>query len=139
PSVVAEPLAVFDPVTWKRTVIPGVGLAAASRTVAVTQCCVPTGFVAAAGVRTSVAGGPTPTGVQSENSDVLFSGSVAVVVMTLPSGFAKVYEKVAFPVPFVVTFRTARKVWPSPKPEGSQVWLPKNSSRYVVLSLLEIV
>src|SRR2546429_72576 len=39
--------------------MPGVGWAFASVTVAVTQCCVPTVFVSAFGVRTSAAGGPT--------------------------------------------------------------------------------
>ena len=40
--------------------IPGVGCAFASVTVAVTQCCVPTVFVAAGGVRTKNAGVPAP-------------------------------------------------------------------------------
>src|SRR5882672_7649903 len=44
------------PVTVNLTVIPARGLPTASRTVAVTQCWVPTGFVAAAGGSVRVAG-----------------------------------------------------------------------------------
>ena len=40
------------------TVTPGTGFWKASFTVAVTQCCAPTTFVAAGGVRVSVAGSP---------------------------------------------------------------------------------
>jgi hypothetical protein len=43
--------------TEKRTVTPGTGLPDASFTVAVTQCCVPTGLAAVSGVSVSVAGG----------------------------------------------------------------------------------
>jgi hypothetical protein len=57
-SVVAEPLVVTAPVTAKRTGTPGVGFPKASVTVAVTQCWVSTGSVAAGGVSVSVAGGP---------------------------------------------------------------------------------
>lgn len=39
-----------DPVTVKRTVMPGVGLPAASSTVAVTQCWVETSLVSAVGL-----------------------------------------------------------------------------------------
>ena len=56
--MVWEPLAVTDPVTVKRTVTSGVGVLAASFTVAVTQCCEPTMFVAVFGASVSAAGGP---------------------------------------------------------------------------------
>src|SRR3989442_10657498 len=46
------------PRTLKTTVMPEAGLPRTSLTVAVTQCCAPTIFVAAAGVRTRVFGAP---------------------------------------------------------------------------------
>jgi hypothetical protein len=47
--VVCEPFAVFAPVTENRTTLPALGVPALSLTVAVTQCCEPTVFVAVAG------------------------------------------------------------------------------------------
>jgi hypothetical protein len=42
-------------------------------------------------------------------------------------------EKVAMPVPSVVTVMKPRKNWPWPNPDGSQELLAKNSIVYVVL------
>ena len=56
--VLLEPLVFTEPVTEKRTVTPATGAPAAFVTVAVTQCCVPTGFVAAFGLSVSFAGPP---------------------------------------------------------------------------------
>jgi len=56
--VVHDPEVDTEPVTVKRTTISRTGLPPASVTVAVTVWLVPTGFVAAAGERTSVAGAP---------------------------------------------------------------------------------
>src|SRR6266850_4088914 len=89
-SVVPDPLVGFEPVTVKRTVTPGTGRPIASFTVAVTQCCVPTGFVAAAGVSVSVAGGPAEHGVPA-------------------AGVLRYDEKSIFPCPST----------PSPLPEPS--------------------
>jgi hypothetical protein len=58
---VSVPLAVFEPVTEKTTVMPGVGLPNRSVTVAVTQCCVSTSFTAVGGARITLAGGPGST------------------------------------------------------------------------------
>ena len=52
------PLAVFAPVTENRTVTPGTGRPAKSRTVAVTVCGLPTVFMAVAGVSVIVYGAP---------------------------------------------------------------------------------
>jgi len=67
--VISEPVVVTEPVTVKRTVTSGVGFPEASSTVAVTQCCVPTWFVAAAGVRLSVAGGPMELNLATKTSE----------------------------------------------------------------------
>jgi hypothetical protein len=54
--VVFDPFAVTAPVTENLTVTPTAGFPNASLTVAVTQCCAPTVFVAVAGESVSVAG-----------------------------------------------------------------------------------
>jgi hypothetical protein len=59
--VTTAPLPVPTPDTEKRTVPPGVGFPNWSTTCAITQCCVPSGFVSVAGVSVSVAGGPGMT------------------------------------------------------------------------------
>ena len=51
----------MDGVTEKTTTTPLTGFPKASVTVAVTQCSVSTGFVAALGSRSSLAGGPAVT------------------------------------------------------------------------------
>jgi len=53
---------VTESVTEKRTVTPAAGFPKASLTVAVTQCCSPALFVAAAGDSVTVAGAPDVTG-----------------------------------------------------------------------------
>ena len=58
-----DPLVMTEPVTVKRTVTPGCGTPTALVTVAVTQCCVSTGFVAVAGSSVSVVAGPPEHGV----------------------------------------------------------------------------
>ena len=75
-----------------------------------------------------------------ENSEVLPFESVAVAVTTSPAGMAaSVTEKLALPKLSVVTVVSPMNVSPSPKPEGSPVWLRKNSmvnvSSGVLLSL----
>ena len=70
------------------------------------------------------------------NSEVLPAGSVAVAVTTLPAGSAKALLKLALPLASVVALTAPRKVWPSPKPEGSQLGLEKNSILNVVLAWL---
>src|SRR5829696_5158664 len=54
--VVAVPLMLTEPLTWKRTTTFGTGFPDASCTVAVTQCSESTGFVAVGGFKVSVAG-----------------------------------------------------------------------------------
>lgn len=73
--------------------------------------------------------GPGPLGcLHSENSEVLFAGSVAVAVTESVGETAgeELNVKLAFPLPSVVTLVEPRKVCPSPKPEGSQLGLEKN-------------
>jgi hypothetical protein len=60
---VTDPLVLTDPVTVKRTVTSGTGRPIASVTVAVTQCCVPTGLVALGGLSVRLAGAPAEHGV----------------------------------------------------------------------------
>jgi hypothetical protein len=51
---------------------------------------------------------------------------VAVAVTTFPVNTDVTTLKVALPLSLVVTVLLRRKVSPSPKPEGSFVWLEKN-------------
>src|SRR4051794_30299209 len=77
--------------------------------------------------------------VTAENSDVLPAASVAVAVTTRPvaTPTGKLTENAALPLPSVLTAVKPRKVWPSPKPDGSAASLAKNSSRKpVVLGVL---
>lgn len=70
------------------------------------------------------------TSEQFENSDVLFSGSVAVEVMTSPTPAPpELNVNVAVPVASVVTSIVPMNSSPSPKPDGSHAALAKNSIR----------
>ena len=70
----------------------------------------------------------TLSGLQFEKAEVLFAGSVAVAVTTLPSATLVANEALmfAFPVPSVVVVAEPRKICPSPVPDGSQLSLMKN-------------
>ena len=63
--------------------------------------------------------------MQFENSEVLPLGSVAVAVSTFPAGTptANIALMLALQLLSVVTVVEPRKVWPSPRPEGSQIEL----------------
>jgi hypothetical protein len=61
-----------------------------------------------------------------ETSEVLPEALVAVAVTTFPVNTDVTTLKVALPLSLVVTVLLRRKVSPSPKPEGSFVWLEKN-------------
>ena len=76
-----------------------------------------------------------------ENSEVSRFGPIAVAVMNWPCGTAveKVTAKLAPPLSSVVTVVEPSGVWPSPKPEGSQAVLEKNSSSNCVLGVLSSV
>ena len=81
-----------------------------------------------------------------ENSEVSTgsleaSSLVAVAVTTVcPKGSGNISgPKLALQFPSVVTFVEPRNAWPSPKPDGSQDWLEKNSSRYIELATLSRV
>ena len=89
PTVTLSPLVATEPVTEKRTVIPGVGLPKRSVTVAVTQCSSPTTFVAVFSLRTSVAGGPgsyvfvaMPVGSPTSGWLLPFASTTALIVST---------------------------------------------------------
>src|SRR5438105_2332756 len=88
--------------------------------------------------RVRLAGGAGVACRHWENSEVSLPGLVAVAVMNWPgvTEAGSVTLKVALPSAPVVAMVKPRKVWPSPKPEGSQVGLPKNSMRKVVLAVL---
>ena len=85
-----------------------------------------------------VGDGAAITSIHSENSDVLLFGSVAVAVMKWPTGTVsgKVTEKLASPLPLVVTSVEPRKFSPSPYPVGSDDASEKNSSLNSVLAML---
>ena len=90
------------------------------------------------GVAVGVGVGVEPKSEQRANSEVLPFGSVAVAVMKLPEGIAigKVTAKLARQPPFVVTVAEPMSISPSPKPEGSQAALEKNSIVNVMLGVL---
>lgn len=90
------------------------------------------------GVAVGVGVGVEPKSEQRANSEVLPFGSVAVAVMKLPEGIAigKVTAKLATQPPFVVTVAEPMSISPSPKPEGSQAALEKNSIVNVMLGVL---
>jgi hypothetical protein len=81
-----------------------------------------------------------------ENSEDLIglpppSNLVAVAATALwPVGSGNIMgPKLALQLPFVITFVEPRKACPSPKPDGSQTTLEKNSSRKFVLATLSKV
>jgi hypothetical protein len=78
-----------------------------------------------------------PTGAQFENSEVFPSGSVAVAVRNCPTltGGRSLKEKLASPLPSVVTFLVPRNIWPSPYPYPSHALLAKNWTRKVVFGV----
>jgi hypothetical protein len=90
------------------------------------------------GVAVGVGVGVEPKSEQRANSEVLPFGSVAVAVMKLPERIAigKVTAKLARQPPFVVTVVEPMSISPSPKPEGSQAALEKNSIVNVMLGVL---
>src|SRR5579884_2142846 len=66
---------------------------------------------------------------QPENSDVLPAGSVAVAVITSPTGTSStVRENVPIPSAWVATAKCARNVVPWPFPDGSHKGLAKSST-----------
>src|SRR5437016_8382334 len=75
---------------------------------------------------------------QAENSEVLLSRSVAVAMMTGPTGVTPliVTEKAALPAASVVTLVAPRNCRPSPLPLASHDGLAKNSTRYCELGAL---
>ena len=83
-------------------------------------------------------GGQGSTVRQAENSDVLFAGSVAVAVITLPTdtGTGRMAVNPFEQLPSVVTILSPRYVCPSPFPVGSQEGLAKNWIRKTVFALL---
>ena len=66
-----------DPLTVNRTVTPWSGRSAAVRTVTVTVCVVPTGFVAAGGERATTGG----AGVRSDTGKTSFAPPVPALEM----------------------------------------------------------
>jgi hypothetical protein len=117
--------------------------------------------IGVSGVGVGVGVGKPPTVKHAENSEVdpgdgaipreadgrtpLASGdgpiSVAVAVRICPGTTTDgtVTEKVAFPLPSVVTLAgvgSPRNVWPSPFPEGSQTAFEKNCRRKDVFAAL---
>jgi hypothetical protein len=98
---------------------------------------VPVGVGVAVGVDVPVGDGVTTTTAwQSENSDVLPLGSVAVAVTTPVAPVGRVALRTALPEPSVVAVVAPRNVWPSPKKVASQAALAKNSIRKIVLAVL---
>jgi hypothetical protein len=91
---------VTEPVTLNRTVMSGVGLLAWSVTVAVTQCCESTTFVAGSGVRVRFAGGPTPVQCFSAVADWSrpVSSVKLAVMMSSPAPLDPVYVNVTSPL-----------------------------------------
>src|ERR1051326_3714596 len=75
------------------------------------------------------------TWLQAENSEVLLLVSVAVAVMIDPAA-GKLAEKPALPFASVSTLVEPIKVFPSPKPLGSQEAFAKNSRRKVLEGVL---
>src|SRR6185295_8314236 len=74
---------------------------------------------------------------QTENSDVLPLGSVAVAVTDLqPTFVGTVMVKLALPLASVATAAKPIKVSPSPWPEGSQAVFEKNSRLKIVRGVL---